>query len=77
MQGYPSPVTNDLQADSSSLLGVTAKIPPIQHEDVRERIAAVIPPRSVSWRQRIFWWVLLRVLHSRLGQRWVAKRYGG
>ena len=26
---------------------MTAKIPSIQHEDVRERIAAVIPPRSL------------------------------
>ena len=37
-------------------------IPKPVHEDVRAAIEAVIPPRRVPWRKRLFWAVVLRVL---------------
>lgn len=49
----------------------------IHHEDVRTLVAAAIPPRTVPWRQRCFWWLVLWLLRRRMGRRWIAARYGG
>ena len=45
------------------------------HEDVRAAIEAVIPPRRVPWRKRLFWAVVLRVLRSPRGRTWLANRH--
>jgi hypothetical protein len=50
-------------------------IPKLVHEDVRAVIEAVIPPRRVPWRKRLFWAVVLRVLRSPRGRAWLATRY--
>lgn len=48
---------------------------PIVHEDVRAAVAAVIPPRRVPWRKRLFWAVVLRLLAGPRGRAWLATRY--
>ncbi len=48
---------------------------PLVHEDVRAVIEAVIPPRHVPWRKRLFWAVVLRILRSPRGRAWLATRY--
>ncbi len=50
-------------------------IVPLVHEDVRAVIEAVIPPRPVPWRKRLFWAVVLRILRSPRGRAWLATRY--
>jgi hypothetical protein len=48
--------------------------PPPVHEDVGAAVAAVIPPRPVPWRKRIFWAIVLRLLRSPRGAAWLAAR---
>jgi hypothetical protein len=87
-QGYPARVMTDTQAEprapqrAPAELTAIAETPliagksVIHHEDARTLVAAAIPPRTVPWRQRCFWWLLLWVLRSRIGRRWIAARYG-
>lgn len=46
------------------------------HVDFGAESAAVIAPRPVRWRKRLFWSVLLAVLRTQAGRRWVSRRYG-
>lgn len=48
----------------------------IVHRDVSGLAAALIPPRPVPLRKRLFWSTLLRVLRTERGRRWVQRRYG-
>ena len=43
-----------------------------RHEDVGAAIRAVIPPRPVPWRKRVLWRVMLWILRSAAGRRWLA-----
>lgn len=47
--------------------------PPV-HEDVGAAVAAVIPPRRVPWRKRLFWAAVLLLLRSPRGRRLLAAR---
>lgn len=46
------------------------------HRDVVSQARAIIPPRRVPWRKRLFWSALLAVLRTAAGRRWVRRRYG-
>ena len=46
------------------------------HEDVGAAVYAAIPPRPVPLTKRIFWWLVLRLLGSRLGRAIIAARHG-
>lgn len=46
------------------------------HVDFGAESAAAIAPRPVPWRKRLFWSVLLAVLRTEAGRRWVSRRYG-
>jgi hypothetical protein len=46
------------------------------HVDFGAESATAIAPRPVPWRKRLFWSVLLTVLRTESGRRWVSRRYG-
>lgn len=46
------------------------------HRDVSALAASLIPPRRVPFGKRLFWSLLLLVLRSGPGRRWVQRRYG-
>jgi hypothetical protein len=46
------------------------------HVDFGAESTAAIAPRPVPWRRRLFWSVLLAVLRTQAGRRWVSRRYG-
>jgi hypothetical protein len=48
----------------------------VHHEDVGAAVYAVIPPRPVPLRKRIFWRLILTLLGRRQGRAWIAARYG-
>jgi hypothetical protein len=47
------------------------------HYDLSALGARLIPPRRVPLGKRLFWSVLLLVLRTERGRRWVQRRYGG
>jgi hypothetical protein len=56
--------------------GSTGASSAVHHEDVGAAVYAVIPPRPVPLRKRLFWRLILTLLGSRRGRAWIAARYG-
>jgi hypothetical protein len=46
------------------------------HIDFGAESATAIAPQPVPWRKRLFWRVLLALLRTRPGRRWLTRRYG-
>jgi hypothetical protein len=45
------------------------------HEDVSAVVSQAIPPRPVPWRQRFFWFLILRIARHHVLRDWVSKRW--
>jgi len=62
--------------DSPAILIEMADRLPLVHEDVATAVLEVIPPRRVPLGKRIFWRLILWVMKSSAGRKWIARRYG-
>jgi len=64
---------------SLTIAGRSTALPQLRvfvHRDVVAQASVAIPPRPVPWKKRLFWSILLLLLRTSPGRRWVQQRYG-
>lgn len=65
------------ECDPPAILGRMSDSGKLVHEDVGAAVYAAIPPRKVPFSKRFFWHIVLWLLRSERGRKWIAGRYGG